>query len=159
MRGINQLLSILIPLAVILLAAGCSNREAISEQGSRQQTGSNSEDASLAARQQTDETVLVQLGRTYAHGFPEGSYQEYALNNLGDQAITVLLSPADNSNLALAIFNAADKTDAVLRLDEGTAGEAETTHFTPEVGLNYLLLVYEVRGQAENTRSLLRLDY
>ncbi len=43
--------------------------------------------------QAADETVLVQLGRMNAYSFRAGIYLEYALNNLGDRAVTIVLTP------------------------------------------------------------------
>ena len=56
------------------------------------------------------------------------------------------LAPVDDSNLGLVIYRSDDTAVAVTRVDDGAAGEIETTLFTPEVGVNYLLRVYEVAG-------------
>lgn len=106
----------------------------------------NSNSVQLDDLQQTDETTLVQLGRTYSHSFPAGFYQEYALNNVGDQPLTVTLTPTDEHTLAFVILQTTDSSLVVLEGNASPARGTEYVSFMPEAGVNYRLRVYEVTG-------------
>jgi hypothetical protein len=128
-------------LAAIFLISGCSGQEGVTEQ-----TDESARDDPSGALQRSDETVLVQLGRTYSHSFPAGFYQEYALNDANDQSLTITLAPSGKEDMALTIARADDPATLVLDLDEFAGGEVEEANFMPAAGVNYRIRVYEVSG-------------
>lgn len=150
MKMRNPQLSMFIVLAMVALAAACTSRVGLapeSEGETPQQTDESTAAPHLQALQQTDATVLVQLGRTYTHSFPAGFYIEYALNNLGDDPLIITLIPSGDQNMAVDIARSDNREMTVIDLNAGGAGEMEQTSFNPEAGVNYTLRVYEVSGK------------
>lgn len=145
----KRLLSVLMTSLAVLLVTACSGPGALTggtETGTSRQTGENARAVQLDALQQTDETILLQLGRTYSHSFPAGFYQEYALNNLGNQPLAITLVLTGDHNIAFVISRADDPSIAVVDANVSPGTKAEPASFTPEAGVNYRLRVYEVTG-------------
>ena len=134
MAMIKEQRFVLILLAVILLLTACGDGEEIAQE------------IDLESMQRADETVLVDLGRTYVHSVPAGFYMEYALNDAGDQALPILVTPAGDEDLAVVVVRADDQAVAVLEMKGLAAGETNRALFIPEAGVNYLLRVYGLSG-------------
>lgn len=131
--------SSVLAVALVLLLVGCTTRQL-----------DTSTPAAPAAPWETlqpaDETILVQLGRTYEHSFPAGYYLVYALNNAGDQPLTLTLVPDGQQDMALVLTRAGEPDETILLLDDAGAGGTETAAFQPEAGVTYRLLVVEMNG-------------
>lgn len=76
------------------------------------------------------ELIQAELGSSFIHEFPAGSYQEYALRNLAGTTIAVTVLPDSEMDAVIELYRAANLDEQLAYVDNSLSGGEEVLNYT-----------------------------
>jgi hypothetical protein len=94
------------------------------------------------------EPIQAELGSSFIHDFPAGSYLEYALRDLAGTTIAITVLPDSEMDAVIELYPASNLDELLAYVDDSLSGGQEVLTFTPPDNDEYRVRVREFYSEA-----------